>query len=133
MGSVTSEIECPQCGGRMYTDYYCKTDEAYMFCECCGRYERWTLVRDSKGKEKIKRNGKAKYKHVLRKGYGCICFVTKEHGSSMCTLHGPFQRKKKAAFFEFLKTEDAVRENCYMTKWDGRHKRVISVYGEIPV
>lgn len=70
MSSVQSEEECPQCGGSMLCDYYYRTGEEYLICSCCGKYESWTLARNSRGKIILRKNGKAKYKHIKHRGYG---------------------------------------------------------------
>lgn len=49
MGSVLSEIDCPNCGRTAIEDYYYKTDEIYIFCQSCGYNKSSTLKRDDNG------------------------------------------------------------------------------------
>lgn len=132
MGSVQSEMVCPQCGGAMITDYYYKTDEEYRFCDCCGKYESWVIVRDQDGKAVRKKNGKFKFKHTNLKGYGCACIVTKQQGSTGTFFNKPIRKKDKDEFFRLLNSEDVDKANCYFTQWDDSTQKVISIYGQIP-
>lgn len=133
MGSVQSEMKCPQCGGPMFVDYYYKTDEEYRFCNCCGKYESWTVVRDESGKAVLKKNGKAKYKHINRKGYGCAHFAFSDGISQNSCLSEPVRKKTKDEFLRLLdSTEGIVKDKCYLSKWDDKTKTVVMLYGQIP-
>lgn len=132
MGSVQSEKECPQCGGTMVVDYLYKTDEEYRFCDCCGKYESWVAVRDENNHVVRNKNGKVRYKHTDRKGYGCVCIATKKHGATVTSLEKPPRKKDIDRFLSLIESEDVYKENCYFTKWDNKEKKVVSVYGELP-
>jgi len=43
MGSVISDIECPNCGQEAYNDYYYKTGEEYINCNNCGYHYSATI------------------------------------------------------------------------------------------
>lgn len=132
MGSVQSTIKCPQCGGDMFNDYYYKTDEEYWFCTCCGKYESWTLVRDEKGKVVFKKNGKAKYKHINHKGYGCARIAFSGGVSQLHQFSSPIRKKDKDEFFRILDSEGIDKEKSYLLKWDESSKSVVPIHGQIP-
>ena len=49
MGSVISEIECPNCKSEAYSDFYYKTGEEYINCSYCGYYFSAEIInRDKK-------------------------------------------------------------------------------------
>jgi len=50
MGSVIDYIECPRCGHEAFSDYYYKTGEEYISCNCCGYHRSAELKRDNDGK-----------------------------------------------------------------------------------
>lgn len=50
MGSVISDIECPNCGQEAYSDFYYKTGEEYVNCQHCGYHYSATYKRDGDGK-----------------------------------------------------------------------------------
>ena len=132
MGSVQSEMKCPQCGGYMFTDYYYKTDEEYRFCTCCGKYESWTVIRDNAGKAVLKKNGKAKYKHISRKGYGCARIAFDDGISQVHHFSRPLRKKDKDEFFRILGSEGIDKGESYLLKWDEKSKTVIPIHGQIP-
>jgi len=43
MGSVISNIECPNCGQEAYNDFYYKTGEEYINCNNCGYHYSATI------------------------------------------------------------------------------------------
>lgn len=131
MGSVQSEIKCPQCGGSMLIDYYYKTDEEYRFCSFCGKYESWVVVRNADGKAVIKKNGKVKYKHINAKGYGCAHIAFTNGVSQNSSLSRPIRRKDKDEFVRLLNSEDIDKEKSYLSKWDKKTKSVVAIYGHI--
>lgn len=132
MGSVQSTIRCPQCEGPMFTDYYYKTDEEYQFCTCCGKYESWTIVRDEAGKAVFKKNGKVKYKHINRKGYGCASIAFSNGVSQVHHFSSPIRKKDKDEFFQILNSEGIDKEKSYLVKWDEGSKSVVAIHGQIP-
>ena len=49
MGSVISDIECPNCNQEAYDDFYYKTGEEYVNCNNCGYHASTTIInRDKK-------------------------------------------------------------------------------------
>ena len=132
MGSVQSEMECPQCGGSMFTDYYYKTDEEYRFCNHCGKYESWEIVRDADGKAVRKKNGKVKFKHINRKGYGCAHIAFTDGVSQNSSFSSPIRKKDKDEFLRILNSEGVDKEKSFLLKWDEKTKTVVPIYGQIP-
>ncbi len=132
MGSVISETKCPQCGGTMFIDYYYKTDEEYRFCNCCSKYESWTVIRDAEGKAVLKKNGKAKYKHINHKGYGCAHIAFTDGVSQNSSFSGPIRKKDKDEFLRILDSEGIDKERSCLLKWDEKTKTVVPIYGQIP-
>lgn len=132
MGSVISEMKCPQCGGSMFIDYYYKTDEEYRFCKCCGKYESWEIVRDTEGKAVRKKNGKVKYKHINHKGYGCAHIAFTNGLSQNSSFSSPIRKKDKDEFLRILESKGVDKERSCLLKWDEKTKSVVPIYGQIP-
>ena len=132
MGSVISEMKCPQCGGGMTIDYYYKTDEEYRFCSSCGKTENWTIIRDANGKAVLKKNGKAKYKHIRHKGYGCVHIAFMDGVSQISSFSNPIRKKDKDEFLRIMDSEGINRERSCLLKWDEKTKTVVPIYGQIP-
>lgn len=67
MGSVQSEVECPQCKSpNAVEDSYYKSDEVYVFCDNCGySYER-TIRRDRNGDILVKCD-ECDYEGIIKK------------------------------------------------------------------
>lgn len=60
MGSVLTDIECPNCQQEAYSDFYYKTGEEYINCQHCGYHYSVTFKTDDKGKY-ITRDGSENY------------------------------------------------------------------------
>ena len=48
MGSVISDIECPNCNQEAYDDFYYKTGEEYVNCNNCGYHASATIINRNK-------------------------------------------------------------------------------------
>lgn len=131
MGSVMNEMECPQCRGIMFCDYYYKTNEEYRFCKRCGRVENWTLVRNNDGKIVLK-NDNWEYNHIRKKGYGVLRIAGTDGFAQLSALSQKVKNKDVRKFFEVLKEEWVDKADCYLMKWDETTKSVIPIYGNLP-
>ena len=132
MSSVQSEEECPQCGGSMLCDYYYGTGEEYLICSCCGKYESWTLARNSRGKIILKKNGKAKYKHIKHRGYGVATIATNNGVKSCHLFRKPIRKKDIRNFMRTLDDENVIKDACCLVKWDNKNKTIVPIYGKMP-
>lgn len=105
MGSVQSEVECPQCKNPdAMEDFYYKSDEVYVFCENCGySYERYirrdencdVIVKcDECGhegiiKKEVDKNYCSKCLHELGKILDVVIYDIKEtHGKGSLRIAG---------------------------------------------
>jgi hypothetical protein len=72
MTTVESIGVCPQCGyDNAFNIINPHTLEEQTSCPCCGRYERYTLVRNKKdGSPKLRKNGNPVFRHTIHTGYG---------------------------------------------------------------
>lgn len=50
MGSVQSQIDCPNCKNEAFEDFNYKTGEEYMSCSHCGYHKSFYYERDDSGK-----------------------------------------------------------------------------------
>lgn len=50
MGSVQSQIECPNCKNEAFEDFNYRTGEEYMSCSSCGYHKSFYYERDDSGK-----------------------------------------------------------------------------------
>jgi biotin synthase-related radical SAM superfamily protein len=48
MGSVQTDIDCPNCKNEAFEDYYYKSDEVYIFCNYCGYHKSATIINRDK-------------------------------------------------------------------------------------
>ncbi len=76
MASVMDYQKCLQCGGVMFSELNCNTQEEWWMCCRCGAEGSYTLVRNRKKKVKRNRKGKVRYKLKKRFGYGVIYLMS---------------------------------------------------------
>jgi len=70
MGSVQSNINCPDCGSdRAIEDYHYKSGEVYITCQKCGYYYHNVIKRDDAGKPIIV-NGEYQWEEKKQHGAG---------------------------------------------------------------
>jgi Zn ribbon nucleic-acid-binding protein len=60
MGSVISDIECPNCGQEAFSDFYYKSGEEYVNCYHCGYHYSATYKTDDDG-EYVTKDGTKSY------------------------------------------------------------------------
>jgi uncharacterized Zn finger protein (UPF0148 family) len=48
MGSVMSDIDCPNCKREAFEDFYYKSGEEYIFCKNCGYHKSATIINRDK-------------------------------------------------------------------------------------
>lgn len=60
MGSVISDIECPNCGQDAFSDFYYKSGEEYVNCQHCGYHYSATYKTDGNG-EYVTKDGTDNY------------------------------------------------------------------------
>jgi ribosomal protein L37E len=60
MGSVIDYIDCPNCGNEAFSDFYYKTGEEYVSCNCCG-YRRSAQLRRNEDGELATKDGTERY------------------------------------------------------------------------
>ena len=53
MSSVIGEKKCSKCGGSMFYDFDCRTQEEYRMCSRCGFTQEWKLLRNEDGTAKL--------------------------------------------------------------------------------
>lgn len=132
MGSVMDWIECPQCGGSMFTDYYYKSSEEYWMCKRCGKHGKVELVRNENGEVIFDANGKVDYKTEDVDGFGCAKIAITGHGASFSCFNKPITEEAKKAFFEALEEENVDKEHSYLSFWNEETQKVEMLYGEDP-
>lgn len=80
MGSVLSEIKCPECGyENACIDFYYKSGEEYVWCNRCGYYSSWTIRENRIGNKSLKRTD---FVEEIKKGIGRWCVMFKGGGTS---------------------------------------------------
>lgn len=132
MGSVMDWVECPQCGGSMFTDYYYKSSEEYWMCKRCGKHGKVELVRNEEGEVVFDEKGKVDYKTEDLDGYGCAKIAILGHGASFSCFNKPITEDDKKAFFEKLEEENVDKERSYLSFWNEETQKIEMLYGEAP-
>ena len=132
MGSVMDWIECPQCGGSMFTDYYYKSCEEYWVCKRCGKHGKVELVRDDERNVVFDKDGKPKYCEEDVAGFGCAKIAIKGHGSSVSCFNKPITEEEKQAFFKMLEYEKVDKEQSYLSSWNAETQKLEMIYGREP-
>ena len=132
MGSVMDWVECPQCGGSMFTDYYYKSSEEYWMCKRCGKHGKVELVRNENGEVVFDVNGKVDYKTEDVEGYGCAKIAITGHGASFSCFNKPITEEYKKAFFEALEEENVDKEHSYLSFWNEETQQIEMLYGKDP-
>ena len=91
MGSVISDIECPNCGQDAFSDFYYKSGEEYVNCQHCGYHYSATYKTDDDG-EYITKDGTNKYTfdnlimetNELKNPYGAYRIKYYDSVSTLC-------------------------------------------------
>ena len=132
MGSVMDYVECTQCGGSMFRDFYYRTGEEYWMCKRCGKHGKVELVRDEEGKVVFDEAGKVNYKTEDVDGFGCVKIAVVGHGGSFSCFGSPITEDDKKEFFKLLEDKDVDKEHSYFSAWNAETGKVEMIYGEAP-
>jgi transcription elongation factor Elf1 len=156
MGSVQSDVECPQCKNpNAMEDLYYKSNEVYVFCDNCGyHYERtirrdedWDLVLrcpECEHEGVSKRKGNIVVKGLNKKNIDKIKGYTKKNnitftqdGDSISFIHEDFKAKDNKLFLlHFLKNEkikydDNIQQYCSNCDYQFDNIWNVIIYDEI--
>ena len=132
MGSVMDYVECSQCGGAMFTDYYYKSGEEYWICKRCGKHGKVELVRDEERNVIFDERGNPKYCEEDVASFGCAKITIKGHGASLSCFNKPITEEDKQAFFKMLEDEKVDKEQSYLSFWNAETGKVEMIYGQDP-
>ena len=132
MSSVLDSEKCEHCGGIVSTEYNCRTNENYKFCNRCGFIENYVIVRDEDGEPVLDKDGLMEFKTESLPGFGCLAFYKKGGIGVIYPLDKPYDESARQAFFAELNNPQLDPDRCYFTRWDFDTKQVVSVYGNIP-
>lgn len=133
MSTVTDSEKCPQCGGVYMVDFDCRTFEEYKFCCRCGKSEDYFVVLNDDGEPVLDENGELQYLYKEDEGYGCFHVVWKKGGSSIYSLHMPFDFEEiKEDLFRDIENPDVDKDRSYFTYWDAEKKEIVVLFGEDP-
>ena len=78
MSSVQDYKKCPQCEGVCFTDFNCRSQEYYAYCQRCGYSYTHEIRRYPGGKAITRKNGCPIYKDREKRGYGAMRLSTKK-------------------------------------------------------
>jgi len=119
MGSVMDQGKCKLCGGVKFVDFYYKSGEEYSFCHRCGAYESYTLERDEEGHAIKDDDGKWKWNHTKKEGYGIYAIIHKESGvGQVGTFDHPITGEIIEEFNEIFAQPDVDEDRSYLAKWE---------------
>jgi len=110
MGSVQTNIECPECKSmECIEDFYYKSNEIHTFCSNCGYFKEHYIKRDKKGFAIKDSEGNPIYIHNEGKGSGVVK-LSKKGVRGIQTLYSiPYDEKQRKEFFDGL--EKYKKEN----------------------
>ena len=134
MSTVISGEICPQCKGSAYNEFNTHTWEEYSICEYCGRrFETHLQLNEDGLLFKSEAYPCGKMLRSFSKGYGVMC-LTYDDGNGQFI---PFVSNKWKEVKNALKIIERNREilslgDCYITKWDKKHKKLKTVFGKLP-
>ena len=81
----------------------------------------------------LNRKKQPKYRFKSWTGHGVIHFCFKNgNGVSYHLYKALSKRDKKSFFLELENNEEIDKEKSYLTMWDKRKKKIVSLYGNIP-
>lgn len=132
MSSVQDYIKCPQCEGVCFTDFDCKSQEYYAYCQRCGYAYTHEIRRFPGGKAITRRNGFLFYKDKEKRGYGAMRLAEKDgiarvYGLSFWTALWAGKTLQR-----FLQTDFADPDGTYLYLWDWKTKSYKSIHGKTP-
>lgn len=130
MSSVQGYSKCPKCEGVCFTNFNCKTQEDYVFCQRCGYVYSHKLKRTRKGKVITRKNGYPFYKDKVKGGYGVMSLVTKDGIARNYGLNFWTALWARNTFQRFLQTDTADPAESYLYVWDWKTRSHKSIHGK---
>ena len=113
MASVIYADKCHQCGGVCIVDSYYRREHMTAFCERCG----WSYYKDGDFEKETQ-------------GYG-VAQVT--YKSGIARIFGIHKHpNEQLNFIKMLQEDDVDTDKSYLTLWDEKNQKIISVFGSLP-
>lgn len=131
MSSVIGEKKCPKCGGGMFYEFNCRTQEEYRACFRCGFTQEWKLRRNEDGTVKTTEEGKWIGDYVEAIGYGVVLLMRKSGVGRRYFLEKPLTDDEKASVLKDLQAEN-MDSSSYAVLFNPESGEFTPLFGEIP-
>lgn len=133
MASIIDCKKCDQCGGVIYYEFNCRTDEEFAVCKNCGACYTTTLLRTESGDVVMNDTGHWQYVHEKSSGSGCIYITLKNGIGQVSSLKPNLTSEQIQEFLSVLSDEDVNAEESYLYIWNDAEKKIDVLFGPKPV
>ena len=135
MGVAIYTEKCPQCGGELlvYEDY--GLHDITANCLRCGmEYADLKLPQEYYDEMTVEgAYEEVNYEeHWEEKGYGVACIVLKDGYVTRKRIEFPYEEKKINAYLALFEHYEVDTNKSYLTLWDEKNQKVISIFGSMP-
>ena len=135
MGVAIYTEKCPQCGGELLVNEHITLRDISVECLRCGmkyvdlRYpqEYYDGMIVEGAYEEVDYED-----YWEEKGYGVVCIALKNGGKFRKRIEFPYEEKKINEYLALLERDEVNAEKSYLTLWDDKNKKVISLFGSMP-
>ena len=131
MSSVQGDKPCPRCGGVMWYDFNCSTQEEWRSCTKCGLSQEWRLDRDENGRVKCDDEHPWGIERYHEGGVGLVVTTGFDgNGRSEVLTKRPSYRRIKQTIKEWENNPYIEKSECYIGLWNPKRHRVDVIYGK---
>ena len=135
MGVAIFTEKCPQCGGVLWISQHTTLGHISTKCESCGmEYEEMHYPKEYYDEMIVE----GAYEEVdyedywKEKGYGVVCIALKDGGEFRERIKFPYEEKKINEYLALFEQDEVDADKSYLTLWDEKNQKVVSVFGPMP-
>lgn len=135
MGVAIYTEKCPQCGGELLVHKHTTLHDISAECLRCGmNYVDLQFPQEYYDEMTVE----GAYEEVnyedywKEKGYGVVCIALKDGGKIYKGIKFPYEEKKINVYLALLETDEVNADKSYLTLWDEKNQKVISIFGSMP-
>ena len=135
MGVAIYIEKCCQCGGELLVYEDNKLHDITAECLRCGmKYADLQLPQEYYDEMTVEdAYEEIDYEdHWKEKGYGVPCIVLKDGCVTRERIEFPYEEKKINEYLALLESDEVDADKSYLTLWDEKNKKVISIFGSMP-
>lgn len=131
MSSVIGEKKCSKCGGSMFYDFDCRTQEEYRMCSRCGFTQEWKLLRNEDGTAKLAEDGTWLWDYTETVGYSVVLLMPKSGVGCKYCLTGTLTGEERETVLQNLQAEN-MDSHSYAVLYAPESGTLTPLYGQMP-